>query len=91
MDLIKGFRNVTYNDLQKELNRTFQRSGKSLPELAVSADLTSTAGVKNAFEYDEQKVSDKTLTSILGTVGLEAMVIWVNGERKYFISTKVNV
>lgn len=89
MDIIKGFKHVDYTDLQKELDINFKRSGKSYAELAVAADLISTATIKNAFDFDEQKVSDKTLTRILDFVGMEAMIVWFNGRRYYYISKKV--
>jgi len=90
MDFIKGFKSVTYNELQEQLKYRFERSGKTLPQLAIEADLASTEGVRNTFYLDEQKVSDKTLTSVFNSIGLNAFVVWINGERRYMISTKIN-
>lgn len=87
---LTGFKSITYNQLQTQLNTKFKTSGKTLPELAVVADLKSVTGVQNAFEFDEQRVSDKTLTSILEAIGIPAIVVWTNGERKYYLSTKLN-
>jgi len=91
MDIIKGYKPVPYNDLQKELDSSFKRSGKSYAELAVAADLISTATIKNAFDLDEQRVSDKTLTRIFDYIGMEAIIVWKNGERHYYISKKVHI
>lgn len=90
MDFIKGYKSVSYGELQTQLEKNFDQSGKSLPELAIEAGLASTEGVRNTFYLDEQKVSDKVLTSVFNSVGLNAFVVWINGERKYLISIKNN-
>ena len=88
MEFIKGYKSVSYTELQSHLKKNWDKSGKSLPELAIEAELASTEGVRNTFTLEEQKVSDKVLTSVFNSVGLNAFVVWINGERKYLISVK---
>jgi len=88
MDFIKGYKTSTYPELQKELVRRFGESEKTLPDLAVSADVNSTQTIKFALESTEQKVSDKVLTSVCQSLGFNAFVMWINGEKHYFVKSK---
>lgn len=88
MDFIKGYKTISYKDLTKELQKAFDTSGKGYPDLAVAAEVTSTQTIKIAFEEDSQKVSDKVLTSIFGTLNMGAFILWFGGEKHYFIKSK---
>ena len=88
MDFVKGYKPVSYPELKKELNKALETSGKKYPELAVAAELNSTQSISFVFDADEQKVSDKVLTSVLTAVNLGGFVMWIGGEKHYFIKTK---
>jgi len=88
MDFIKGYKPISYADLTKELNKVFDSSGKSYPDLAVAAEVNSTQTIKFAFDGETQKVSDKVLTSILSTLEMSAFILWFQGEKFYYIKSK---
>lgn len=88
MDFIKGYKSVSYADLTKALNKAFASSGKGYPDLAVAASVTSTQTIKFAFDEDSQKVSDKVLSSIFQAINFQAFILWINGERMYFLKSK---
>lgn len=88
MDFIKGYKPIEYGALKDKLNEAYNSSGKSYPELAVAADVTSTQTIKFVFESSEQKVSDKVLTSVSNALNISAFVMWLNGEKHYFVKSK---
>lgn len=88
MEFIKGYKSSSYPDIQKELLKRFDESEKTLPDLAVSAEVQSTQTIKYALESLEQKVSDKVLTSVCQSLGFNAFVMYFNGEKHYFVKSK---
>lgn len=88
MNFIKGYKHVPYKDLQKELETHFDKSEKSLAQIAAAAGVSTTNTIQSAIKNDSQIVSDKVLTSVFDAIGLSAFVMWINGERQYFIKSK---
>lgn len=88
MDFIKGYKPITYSELNKELNKAFDTSEKSYPDLAVAAGVTSTQTIKFVFESEDQKVSDKVLTSVLNALGINGLIVWFDGGKHYLVKSK---
>lgn len=82
---IQGFKNVTYQAFQKEMEARFDASGKKEIELALKLGLKSTATIKNAFRKDEQVVSDEVLSGLMDLIDLRGFVLWIEGKRNYYI------
>ena len=81
---IKGYKEITYNQLQSLITKN-KEGNKSDVEIAFALKVETTQTVRNAMQKDEQKVSDKILSSLIGIVGLNGIVVWSNGVRHYFI------
>lgn len=88
MEFIKGYKPIEYSDLKERLNKAYETSGKTYPDLAVAASVTSTQTIKFVFESVEQKVSDKVLTSVSSALDVSAFIMWINGEKHYFVKGK---
>ncbi len=88
MDFIKGYKPTTYSELQKEVSTKFAASEKKLPDLAVAAEVDSTNTIQFAINSETQKVSDRVLTSVYNSLGIAAFVLWINGEKHYFVKSK---
>ena len=88
MDLIKGYCQVTYNELQGSLKDAYTNCEKTDVSIASEIGVRSSATVKNALAFDEQKVSDEILTKIFHCIGFVGFVVWQNGKRIYYIKTK---
>ena len=88
MNFIKGYKSIPYNDLQKELEKTFDNSEKTPAQIAAAAGVSTTNTIQSAIKNDSQIVSDKVLTSVFETLGLGAFILWINGEKHYFIKSK---
>lgn len=85
---IKGFKKVTYEQLQSELHKKSADKDKSHIQIAVDIDIKSVNTIKNAFETEKQIVSDQVLTNVMNAYDLDGFVLWGNGERNYYLSTK---
>lgn len=88
MEFIKGYKPIQYTELKNRLNEAYLSSGKTYPDLAVAAEVTSTQTIKFVFESSEQKVSDKVLTSVSNALNVFAFIMWINGEKHYYVKTK---
>lgn len=84
-ELVKGYRQVSYSQLQPELVEFYKASKKSYVELAYELDVRSVSTAQNAIVSDDQMVSDEILTKVFNLIGLNAFVVWLNGERKYYL------
>lgn len=85
MDLSK-YMEVEYKSLQKKLVSKKAESDATDIKLAVDLDIKSASTVRNAFNYEEQMASDEVLSKVSTAIGLDLIVGWVNGQRRYFIS-----
>lgn len=88
MITITGYKEVSYTEFQSALHKAFVDSGKKEILIAAEIDVKTPATVNNTFDVDNQIVSDKVLTGVMESVGLNGCVVWENKERKYFISKK---
>lgn len=86
MDL-SNYKLVDYKEIQKELAK--KRDACNIHELNIAANINvkAVSTVRSAFNEEEQLASDEVLTKVFKELGLNAFVGWVNGERRYFIST----
>lgn len=85
---IKGYKKITYNQLQDFIKKA-KEGNISDVQIAVDLKVETTQTVRNATQKDEQKVSDKILSSLINIVGLDGFVFWRNGIRNYYISNKL--
>ena len=88
MDFIKGYKPIEYSELKDKLIKAYETSGKTYPDLAVAAKVTSTQTIKFVFESPDQKVSDKVFTSVSEALSVSAFIMWLNGEKHYFVKSK---
>lgn len=88
MNFIKGYKATEYADLQKNLSDLFKGSEKALVDLAAEVGVTTTNTIHSAINSDIQVVSDKVLTKVCDSLNLGAFVLWINGEKHYFVKNK---
>lgn len=88
MNFIKGYKPIPYKELQKDLKRVFDESGKSLIDLAAAAEVTTTNTASSAINAEDQVVSDRVLTNIFQCLNFGAFILWINGEKYYFVKSK---
>lgn len=85
----REYKKASYREVYKEINRSFETSEKSWVQVASDIGVNSVQTVKFAIQSsDGQMVSDKVLTGIFAAIKLPAFVMWINGERQYFIKNK---
>jgi len=82
---VKGYRQAGYGEIQLRLFDKFKESKKSYVELAYELDVRSVSTAQNILTSDTQIVSDELLSKVINLLGINAFVIWVNGERNYYI------
>lgn len=88
MNFIKGYKPTEYADLQKTLSDVFKVSGKTLIELAAEVGVTTTNTIHSTINSESQVVSDKVLTKVCESLNFGAFVLWINGEKHYFVKSK---
>ena len=88
MITISGYKQIEYVDLAQTLYEYFLDSGKKEIQIATELGLDSPNTIRNAFHPTEQRVSDKALTGVMKSVGLNGTVVWENGTRQYYTSIK---
>lgn len=88
MITITGYKEVDYSSFQTALHKAFIDSGKKEILIAAEIDVKTPATVNNAFDTENQIVSDKVLTGVMQSIRLNGFVVWQNKERKYFISKR---
>lgn len=82
---IQGYRELNYSAFQKEMGSYFANSEIKDIEIAVKVGLKSTATVRNAFRTDTQIVSDEVMTKIMKLINIEGFILWVEGNRYYYV------
>lgn len=87
MITINGYKQFTYTEFLKTLRVQHERSGKKEMKIALDIDVKSPATILNAFNEEEQIVSDKVLTKIMKSIGLAGFIVWDNGKRFYLLPT----
>jgi hypothetical protein len=85
---IKGFKNVNYAELQTVLQEKYVAADIPDVQIANTIDVRSLSTVKNTFNTGMQSVSDEVLTKVFKVLNLNGFVLWVNGERNYYIAHK---
>lgn len=83
--LAKGFKQISLPELQSELKNGYKKSGKTYFELAVDMGIKSTTTIQNLLTSEKQIVSDEMLTKFINLLGINAIVMWQDGERNYYI------
>jgi hypothetical protein len=84
----KGYKEVSFKDFQYRLHIAKSDCPKTYPEIAVSMGLKDIQTVKSCFDTKRQKVKDSVLSKLMACIGVHGFILWVNGERKYYISNK---
>jgi hypothetical protein len=85
---IKGYKQISYFDFQKVLHIAFADSKKETIQIAADIKVKSPATAQNAFNTDKQVVSDEVMTNVMKSVGLAGFIIWIFGNKYYYIKTK---
>jgi hypothetical protein len=85
---IKGFKNVNYTELQAVLSEKYKTAAIPDVQIANDIEVRSLSTVKNTFNAGMQSVSDEVLTKVFKVLDLNGFVLWINGERNYYISHK---
>lgn len=85
---ITGYKHVNYKELQTELHKKNADADIHELKLAAAVDVKSVATVRNAFNTDNQVASDEVMSRLFTALNLEALIIWINGERNYYIKSK---
>lgn len=91
MITIRGYKKVSYDTLQIHLHRMYADCGKPSVNIAVELKVKSIQTIRNAFAIKKQKTSDIVFAGVLKSVGVDALILWHNGERHYFISNKYKI
>lgn len=81
---IKGFKEITYEQLNSLLNESFKALELSKEEVAVNTFVT-TQTIYNILTSDSQPVTDKTLISVSKELGVEVLVVVNDESKSYFI------
>lgn len=84
MITIKNYSPIDFNDLQKKAREAREKNKKSNVELCSELNLRSIVTINNGLALDIQKVSDEKLTKLHKLLGIDSLVVYENGERKYF-------
>ncbi len=83
--IIGGYREVSYAELQRELNLAYQNSGKSFATIAGELRIKSISSISSILNAVEQIASDKILTGTMTSLDLKGCVVWEAQQKKYFI------
>ena len=87
--VIDGYKEVTYFELINKLKEYRDYSKKSNAQIAVQLGFRASQTLANALNQNEQNVKDSTLTKIMQHLELDGAIVWINGEKHYYISTKI--
>jgi len=85
---IKGYKEVTYQELQSVLHKKNADANMHEINMAASVNVKSVGTIRNVFNTEEQTASDEVLTKVFNVLNLPAFVLWFNGQRKYYLSNK---
>lgn len=85
---IQGYKEVEYPDFVEVMLRHKSTCGKSDMQIAIDIDVKTHNTVKNAFNKNTQVVSDKVLTKVISSIGMDAFVIWKNGHSSFYVANK---
>lgn len=85
---IAGYKQVEYLKLLEVMEERQKESGKSDIQVAADINVNTSTTVKNAFAIEGQMVSDKVLTNIMESIGLNGFVLVFNGTKYYYIQFK---
>lgn len=82
---IVGYKKVTYSQLQSALQKT--KADNNIHELTLASNIQvkSVGTIRNCFADKKQLVSDIVLTKLFKELKFDAIILWFNGERTYFI------
>lgn len=85
MITIKNYKQVKYSEIIDLLKEAKNMSGKNDFEIALELKIKSQTTIRNLTCEYAQKVSDEKLSSFMSLLGLSAAIVYVNGERMYFV------
>lgn len=86
MITITGYKELSYLQFQREFKKAFEERKKPVIEIAAELSVKSPNTIKSAFNSDTQIVSDKILTGLMQCIKFDACILWIHGQRKYFVS-----
>jgi len=87
--VVKGYKKVLYDELIERLADKRNKSNKTHSMIAVCMGLKDTQTIGNCFAKEAQKVKDSVLTKLMLCLDFDGFVMWVNGERFYYINNKI--
>lgn len=83
---IKGFKPYEkYSDLEEILVAAYENSGKTYVNIASDIGVKTHVTAMNVFNFEEQKVSDEVLSNAMKSIGVEGLIVYVEGVRVYYI------
>lgn len=85
---IPEYNQVPYTVFRNVLKKQFEDSGKLDIQIALDIKVKTSKTIQNAITAPKQKVSDKALSKIMKAVGMDGVLLYINGSRQYYISTK---
>ena len=88
MITVKGYTQLTYSNFQRFLHKAFVDSKKKEIEIASDLGLSSPNTIRNAFDVNQQRVSDKVLTGVMKSLGINGFVVCKDESKFYYISNK---
>lgn len=83
---VSNYKEVSYSEFQNALDFAFHGCALTELEIAIKVGVKTTATIKNAFRKDAQIVSDEVLSKIMKTIKLNGFILWVNGQRYYYVN-----
>lgn len=78
--------------MQEALNKSYDNyiyGGGNNILLASSLKIRTTQSINNALVLDKQIASDLLLTNLMKELKFDGFILWKEGKRRYYISTKI--
>ncbi len=85
MITITGYSPTNYKSFIAKLNECFEQSGKLPITVASEIKVKTPMTVKNALMDYQQIVSDEVLTKVMKSVGMDGFVLFIKGEKYYYV------
>lgn len=86
---IPEYNQVPYSAFKATLKKHFEESGKLDIQVAVDIKVKTSNTIQNAINAPKQKVSDKVLSGVMKSVGMDGFILWEKGAKQYFIKLKL--
>lgn len=82
---ITGYDPIQYRHFIGKLRECIEQSEKHMIKIATEINIKSTLTITNSLNEQQQVVSDKVLTGIMKSVGMDGFVLWFKGEKYFYV------